>query len=269
MIEFARQTVATTCRFEGLGLHSGVQVAIAVSPGCEGIQIQAGDDRFLASPEAVTDTARCTRLGPASTLEHLLAALAGLGITDAEVAVEGGEAPAADGSAAPFASGLREAGLQPLAPGRVEGLYERVFYAEGATKIAIAPGEGHWRYEFDSGERWPGVQAFDIRLTPEAFGQEVAPARTFAFEEEVEPLRQAGLGRGLDAGSCLVLGQGGYVNAPRFPDEPARHKLLDLVGDLSLAGIPPTLLNVSAFRTGHRANVAAAARLAARLTVRR
>jgi UDP-3-O-acyl-N-acetylglucosamine deacetylase len=199
----------------------------------------------------------------------LLAALAGLGVTDAEIQVSGGELPAADGSALPFAEAILAAGTSPCGTAAVHGLFERVFTTDGGASVAIASGEGHWRYEFDSGERWPGSSVYEVALTPSAFATALAPARTFAFEEEVAPLRQAGLGQGLDEASCLVLGESGYVNRPRFPDEPARHKLLDVLGDLSLAGVPARLLNVVASRSGHTLNVQAAGRLAARVRVER
>ena len=95
------------------------------------------------------------------------------------------------------------------------------------------------------------------------YKKEIASARTFAFEEEVEPIRQAGLAKGLDANSALILGSNGYVNDPRFDDEPVRHKMLDLIGDLYLSGVPMTMINVVSSRSGHKTNVEAAKKLAA------
>lgn len=269
MLEFLRRTVAEECRFFGPGLHSGAACEAVIAPGREGVVFVADGTRIPARPEAVADTRRCTSLGPVSTVEHLLAALAGLGVTDAEVHVWGGEVPAADGSALPFAEKISASGLASLGTAAVHGLYERVFTAEGGASVAVSRGEGHWRYEFDSGDRWPGVSAFEARSVRSEFLREIAPARTFAFEEEVGPLRAAGLGRGLDEASCLVLGPAGYTNPARFDDEPPRHKLLDLLGDLSLAGVPCSLLNVAASKSGHALNVRAAARLAAHARVER
>ena len=144
-----------------------------------------------------------------------------------------------------------------------------MYLVEGEVRIAVSKGFGHWKYDFECGDRWPHKQSFACELTKGGFAAELALARTFAFEEEVEPLRAAGLGRGLDLESALVLGTEGYINAARWPDEPARHKMLDLVGDLYLSGLPPFLLNVVAVGSGHRTNVAAAAKIAAHASIER
>lgn len=269
MIEFERRTLAGEVRFEGQGLHSGAPVSVIVAPGHDGVGFRAGGSRVPATPGNVTDTTRCTCLGPVQTVEHLLSALAGLGVTDAEVTVEGSELPAMDGSSGSYVQGIESVGTVPVGTAAVKGLFERSFTVDGDAKIAIGLGEGHWRYDFEAGDRWPHSQSYEAVLTPESYSTEVAGARTFAFEEEVAPLRAAGLGQGLDEASCLVLGRSGYVNEPRWHDEPARHKLLDLIGDLSLAGVPVRLLGVVAVRSGHRTNVEAARRLASQVTIER
>jgi UDP-3-O-[3-hydroxymyristoyl] N-acetylglucosamine deacetylase len=261
-VEFARRTVAADVAFEGRGLHSGVPVRVVVKPGEQGVAFNLDRQRTPATVDAVTDTSRCTRLGPVSTVEHLLAALAGLGLTEAEIELDSPELPALDGAAAAFVEGLLAAGSVEVGTGRVS-LFERVFWVEDPIRIAIAPGDGLWRFDFETGDRWPGSQSFEVQLTPESFATEVAAARTFAFDEEVGPLRAAGLAQGLDLDSALVLGREGYVNPARWSDEPARHKLLDLIGDLALSRVPPQALNVVAVRSGHRSNVEAARRLAA------
>jgi UDP-3-O-acyl-N-acetylglucosamine deacetylase len=219
-------------------------------------------------PENVTDTSRCTRLGEVSTVEHLMSALAGLGVTDAEVEVEGDELPAMDGCSLAFYQGVSAVGLSDLGEARVDGPFERVFHVDGDVKIAISSGNGHWRYEFECGERWPHSQHFEV-LSLNNYADEVAPARTFAFEEEMEMIRKAGLGKGLDETTAFVIGASGYINQTRFDDEPARHKALDLIGDLYLSGVPPQLLNVVAQRSGHRTNVAAAAKLREHATIKK
>src|SRR5437868_1120495 len=105
-----QSTVRSDVVFEGLGLHGGQPVRVVVHPGEGGIWFRSGPERVAALPQNVSDTTRCTRLGPVSTIEHLMSAFAGLEITDAEVEVEGGELPAMDGSAAPFARRLLESG---------------------------------------------------------------------------------------------------------------------------------------------------------------
>lgn len=154
--------------------------------------------------------------------------------------------------------GFSELGLSSL-----EGPFTRVHHHDCDVKIAISSGVGHWRYEFECGDRWPGSQHYDLMLTAEAFLAQVAPARTFAFEEEMEKVRESGLGQGLDETNAFLIGANGYLNPAKFLDEPARHKLLDLIGDLALSGVPVSCLNVVAARSGHRTNVEAARKLRA------
>ncbi|MBX3096982.1 MAG: UDP-3-O-acyl-N-acetylglucosamine deacetylase [Fimbriimonadaceae bacterium] len=266
---FPRFTVADSISWSGKALHGGGPSRVTVHPGTDGIVFRSGDQRIAAIPENVTDTRRCTQLGPVSTIEHLMSALAGLGFTDAEIEVEGGELPAMDGSAQPFVEGLSQSGKAECGRLEVSGLFKRIFTGEDEIKIAIADGDGDWSYEYDCSPRWPGRQQLELHLDPATYAREVANARTFAFREEVEPIRALGLGLGLDEDSCLILGDAEYDFLARFRDEPVRHKLLDLIGDLALAGVPVSALDVSAHRSGHRMNVIAATRLAASVTVTR
>ncbi len=257
---FPRRTLAADVRLEGLGLHGGEPTVLTIHPGERGIWFLSRGERTEARPENVTDTTRCTKLGNVSTIEHLMSALAGLGVTDAEIELTAPELPALDGSALAYVNALRSAGLVDTGTFELPALYNRLFLQEDGIKIAMGKGEGFWRYVYDLGDRWPGVQEFE--MTPGAYETEVAPARTFALAEELPPIIQAGLARGLDRESALVLGIEGYKNRPRFPDEPARHKLLDLVGDLYLSGVPVAALDVVAEKSGHRTHVKAAAMLA-------
>ena len=248
-------------RFEGVGLHSGMPVVATVHPGDRGIAFRFGATRTIATPGSVTDTRRCTKLGDVSTVEHLMSALAGLEITDAEVELTAPELPGMDGSARPFANGLVAAGFESLGEIDAPTPFRRTFVVEDGVKISVAKGDGRWRYVYDVGDRWPGEQSFEVTDVVAAYKEAIAPARTFALAEELPMIRQAGLGRGLDESSALVVGTDGYENAARFADEPARHKLLDAIGDLYLAGIPIRNLNVVAERSGHRTNVRAASSL--------
>lgn len=261
-VEFVRKTVGAEARFYGLGLHSGVPVEAIVRPGKRGIWFRLGDDETQAKPENVIDTTRCTRLGPVSTIEHLMSALAGLEITDAEIELTAPECPALDGSAREFALGLQASGTVEIGKSLLDGLYTRIFVQEKECKMGIAKGEGHWRYAFITGDRWPGTQIFEALNVVESYVAEIAPARTIGFEEELEKIREMGLAKGLDMDQAIILGKEGYITEPRFPDEPARHKLLDAMGDLFLTGIPPSLLSVTMEKTGHRAHVQAAMKLA-------
>ena len=194
-------------------------------------------------------------MGSIGTVEHLMSAFAGLEITDAEVELDAPEVPGMDGSAGPFYDSMLTVGLQDLGHWTPPVPYRRVFYQRDSVKIAVSRGEGHWRCVYDTGQRWPGSQRFELRSLPAEYADAVGRARTFALLEEVEAIRAAGLGLGLDESSALILGTSAYENAARFADEPVRHKLLDVIGDLYLAGIPIRHLNVSAERSGHTANV--------------
>ncbi len=257
-----RKTLGDTAQLQGLGLHSGVPVTVKIHPGADGIWFRCGSDRIKAIPENVSDTSRCTRLGPIGTIEHLMSALAALEITDVEVESDAPEMPAIDGSALPFLVALREAGCAVLGSSELALPYARLFHHVGDIRIAMGRGEGHWRYLFDAGTRWPGQQSYESTDILGIYADEVAPARTFGFMEDVPAMIQAGLAKGLDETTALILGIEGYKNDALFEDEPARHKLLDLIGDLYLAGIPIKYLNVTAERSGHKTNVEAAAILA-------
>lgn len=255
---FTRKTLARDVTFEGLGLHSGVPVTVTVRPGERGIFFRYGGTEWEAIPANVSDTSRCTRLGEISTIEHLMSAFCGLEITDAEVELTAPEMPALDGASGNYANGLLEGGFVEGAEVELPGLFTRVFVQKPSGKTAISAGTGHWRYEFETGERWPGSQIFEGNPIVEGYTDQIAPARTFGFEEELPMIRQAGLAKGLDETTALVLGTEGYLNAAKFDDEPVRHKMLDLLGDLYLAGVPARFLNVVAVRSGHTANVKAA-----------
>jgi UDP-3-O-acyl-N-acetylglucosamine deacetylase len=244
-----------------MGLHTGVPVNVLIHPWDQGIAFRFEADQVEATPENVTDTTRCTRLGTIGTIEHAMAALAGLEITDALIELSAPELPGLDGSARPYVDAIWDAGLEDLDERPMPDLFSRVYFVEDAVKIAVSKGTGHWRYVYEAPDRWPGEQAFAADDVVDSFADEISPARTFALAEEVPAIMQAGLGQGLDEHSAVILGIEGYKNEPRFPDEPARHKLLDLMGDLYLAGIPVRALNVVAERSGHRTNVEAAHRL--------
>ena len=260
---FHRKTVRETVVIEGRGLHTGVPVRLAIHPGSDGIAFRFGASRVAATPANVTDTTRSTKVGEVGTVEHLMSAFAGLEITDVEVEVDAPEIPGMDGSSGPLVVSMLATGFESLGEREVPALFTRVFLQEDdGTKVAIAKGTGTWRYIFTTPGRWPGEQAYERDDAVADYATEIAPARTFAFAEEIPMIIQMGLAKGLDEKSALILGIEGYKNEPRFEDEPARHKLLDLMGDLYLAGIPIRALSVVAERSGHRANVKAAALLA-------
>ena len=259
---YVRRTVAGEVVLQGLGLHSGVPVRIAIHPGESGIAFRLGSQRIEAKPENVSDTTRCTTLGPIGTIEHLMSAFAGIEVTDAEVEIDAPELPGLDGSARPYIDAMTAIGFEEIGEVEIPALFKRVFLQEDRIKVAVSKGEGLWRYSYQMDARWPGEQSFECSIDPERYASEVAPARTFVLAEEIPMIIQNGLGRGLDENTALILGIDGYKNHARFDDEPARHKLLDLLGDLYLSGVPVRFLNVVGERSGHRSNVQTAALLA-------
>lgn len=259
-MKFDRKTIRSEVSLEGRGLHSGEPVSVRLHPGAEGIWFRHGSDRVQALPESVRETNRATGLGPVGTVEHLMAALAGAEVTDIEVEVSYPEMPALDGSALPYLKALQDVGFETLGATELPTLFTRVFIHEGDLKLAISAGVGHWRYEFSS-DVWPRFQGFECVNVLNSFESDVAPARTFGFERELPQIEAAGLARGLDRNSALLIGENGYANEARFDDEPARHKMLDAMGDLYLSGVPVRFLNVVAERTGHRINIQAAKKL--------
>lgn len=258
---YTRRTIAEPVTFEGLGLHTGDPVKVRVHPGESGILFQVGSEHLPATPENVTDTTRSTRVGPVGTVEHLMSALAGLEITDVTIEVEGGEIPGMDGSSKPFVDALLAGGFADLGPAELPPLFTRLFLQEDGVKVAVGKGSGEWRFMYDVSPRWPGIQAYETHDVITDYASDIAPARTFALAEEVPQIIQLGLGRGLDEHSAVIVGIEGYKNEARYPDELARHKLLDVIGDLYLSGVPARFLNVVAEKSGHRTNVKMAAML--------
>ena len=184
-----------------------------------------------------------------------MSALASLAITDARIELTYPELPGLDGSSVMFLSALKSCEIEDLGTRELNDIYARLFVQADNVKIAVGKGFGHWRYDFITEPRWPGEMSFESENIAQEYETEISPARTTVFSEEIEQVRAAGLGQGLDESSVLIIGQTGFENEARFPDEPARHKLLDLVGDLYLAGVPIEMLNVVGYRSGHRRNV--------------
>jgi len=261
-VEFDRRTLSGKAVFEGTGIHSGCACKAIVRPGSGGLAFTSGGHRVSAIPENVTDTTNTTRLGSMGMIEHLMSAFAALEITDAEVEVEGPELPILDGSAKEYLDGLQAAGIDALGAKRQVQIFSRVnVQGENDERIGISAGSGRWRFDWARPGYWPSELSFEAQL-PEDFRGEIAPARTFCHESDIPMIQAVGLGKGGNEHNTLVIGEDGYRTEHRFEDEPARHKLLDLIGDLMLSRVPPRFLNVVGERSGHRLNVAASARLA-------
>lgn len=260
-----RRTVRTTVVFEGVGLHGGLAARARVRPARGGgiaflrTDLPAGTGRIPARHDLVADTRLCTRLANAhgatvGTVEHLMAALAGCGVTDALVEVDGPEAPIMDGSAAPFARRLLEAGLAPVeAPARAIRVLRPVEVRDGARLARLVPAPRfEMRFAIDFEDAAIGAQALALPLGGGAVLAELADCRTFGRLAEIEQLRRIGLGRGGSLENAIVVDGGRVLNPGglRRADEFVRHKMLDAVGDLALAGAP-LIARYEGERAGH------------------
>lgn len=238
----------------GVGLHSGRRISLMLRPAEPGHGIvfrrtDLGRD-IPARFDHVADTCLATVLADerwasarVGTVEHLMAALAGIGVDNVLVELDGPEVPALDGSAAPFVFLLDCAGIvHQAAPRGSIQIRRPVRVADGDAFAEIRPGGPglDMTLSIDFAAPAIGRQALSLRLTPDKFRHELASARTFTLIEEVEHLRAAGLAQGGSLDNAIVVDQARVLNPGglRMPDEFARHKLLDVVGDLALAGAP-------------------------------
>ncbi len=274
MIGTNQNTIAAAATVEGRGLFMGqpAEVTFRPAPANHGVMfcrtdITAGGEpvRIAALVANVTRRDRRTTLrrGEVSveTCEHCLSALAGLGVDNVVVEVAGPEMPAGDGSAAPYVEALGEAGIKELdEPRRVLEITEPATVEDGEAMIAALPADRAGMqviYDLDYGHDGPirsQLHAFD--LNSNHYAADIAPARTFVLEAEAKALQAAGLGKHLTPEMLLVIGEDGEPlggNAFRFPDELVRHKVLDLIGDLSLLGCA-IKGRIVAYRSGHALN---------------
>jgi len=257
-----QRTLQRSVKCTGIGLHSGRPVAMAIrpAPADHGIVFLRADDggrRVHARVENVLQTRFATTLSEngasVSTTEHILSALYALEIDNALIEVDGAEVPILDGSAAPFLLMLHEAGVQDLpALRRVLVIEEPVSVREDGRSVSIEPAEQlDVTYTIDFRHPVVPPQVFHGALDLRTFVEEIAPARTFCFLKDVEALRRQGLALGGSLDNAVVVGEHGVLNeALRFPDEFVRHKVLDLIGDLALAGMS-IIGHVRAERAGH------------------
>jgi UDP-3-O-[3-hydroxymyristoyl] N-acetylglucosamine deacetylase len=258
-----QHTLASEVTLSGIGLHTGVTVNLRLCPAPvhTGIVFKRTDlDGFIIEAQSrhVARVSYATSLMKKgvliSTTEHLLSALAGLGVDNAIVEIDNLELPIVDGSALPFVKLIRQAGLRPQ---RARRAYARILkpleLAEGSKKIAIYPADTFAvSYSIAFPHPVIGVQSLDFTPSTGSYDDGVAPARTFGFLAEVEMLLKSGLVKGGSLENVVVLDQQRVMNPEglRFPDEFCRHKILDLIGDVSLFG-HPLIGHVVADRAGH------------------
>lgn len=265
-----QRTLAAPAEVKGAGFITGARVRARLlpAPADAGVVFRRADlpgsPSIPARADQVTGTQRRTTLGPPgqgiTLVEHLLAALAGLRVDNCLVELDGPEPPGLDGSAAGFVAAIQSAGVVLQTARRaVWAVSEPVIASAGGATIGLHPSDApglRVSYILDYGLLAPiARQAHTVEVRPESFVREVASCRTFLTEPEAQALRAQGVGLHLTPADLLVFGRRGPIdNRPRFADEPARHKVLDMIGDLALCGFD-LAGHVVAYRSGHALNV--------------
>ena len=270
-MKFSRQTtLRSQATVTGIGVHSGTPVSLTLGPAPidTGIVfVRTGldgcDREVKAAFNSVTATELATVLGDrngplVSTAEHVLAALSGMGIDNALIEIDGPEVPIMDGSAAPFVAAIDQAGiLTQSAARRYIQVLKPVQVAIGRSVGELRPNSSGFQVEVevDFANAVIGRQAYHFELSPERFRREIARARTFGFMSDVARLWSAGYALGSSFENSLVFDEERLLNPEglRYADECVRHKVLDAIGDLALAGLP-MLGTYRSVRGGHKLN---------------
>ncbi|MEM8885505.1 MAG: UDP-3-O-acyl-N-acetylglucosamine deacetylase [Planctomycetota bacterium] len=279
MSERPQRTLGSEIEITGSGLHTGEKVTLRLKPAEAGTGVVfrrvdlEGSSPIPARIEYMHDAPRrtCLKEGAAEvhTTEHLLAALAAAQVDNVICEMDGPELPGVDGSSRPFLDAIEGTKLKDQKdPVLIHTLREPIFVeGEDWTIVALPREEGlrlTYTLSFDTPREIQETMTFD--LTQDGFREAIAPARTFCTSEEIAMLREAGLGKGATEENTVVITDDEHHdrNVMRFPDEPLRHKILDMIGDLALLG-RPLHAHVIAQRTGHAANRALVRRIAAEM----
>jgi len=268
----AQRTLRRSVSCAGIGLHSGKRVSLSIrpAPAGAGIRFRRADLGGLEVPATVQHVGGINYATGLSrdavhidTVEHLLSALVSLGIDNVLVELNSPEVPIMDGSAAPFVYLIHEAGVKTQSGARKYlKVLRPITMTRGDKRIALYPSD-HFKVTYSIAYDHPLLrhQSRTIRLSEDAFVDDIAPARTFTFLKEVEMLRQQGLALGGSLENAIVVGDTGVLNnALRFDDEFVRHKILDVIGDMALVG-HPIIGHLVAHRGGHALHTAFAAQV--------
>jgi len=261
-----QKTLKSSVGVTGKGLHSGVEVQMILKPA----EVDSGiffvrtdlaeENKICATPANVTSTLRATTLEENGvkvfTIEHLMSALAACGIDNCAVEMNAEEPPVLEGNSIGFFEMIKSAGILEQPAERKEIRLEKVYRADsddGKKFIIALPYDG-FKISFTSVNPHPliGIQFEDFEITEEIYKKEIAPARTIAYEKEVEALHAAGLGRGGNLNNVIVYNDNGWLNELKFSDELVRHKILDVIGDLRLIGF--LKCHIIAVASGHALN---------------
>lgn len=264
-----QRTLKSLIRATGVGLHTGLKVNLVLRPAAPetGIVFRRVDldppVDLLTEPKAVVDTRLCSGLArgdvKVATIEHLMSALAGLGIDNLFVDVDAPEIPILDGSAGPFVFLLQSAGIEEQnAPKRFVRVKKRVEVKDGDKWARLDPYDGFklsFSIEFDHPAIHRTVSSVSVDFAEQSYTKEIARARTFGFMQDVETMRSSGLALGGSLDNAIVMDEYRVLNADglRYADEFAKHKVLDAIGDLYIVG-HPLLASFSAYKSGHALN---------------
>ena len=275
-----QHTLAAQIIQTGVGLHSGVSTQVRILPA------EAGSGRYFvrvdlpdlpiipAQVAAVSHTVLSTQLGKGEvsvrTVEHLLAALSGMGVDNARIEIDGPEVPLLDGSASVWTANITQVGLvsQPVNNQAALSVTEPIWVYQGDAFVCALPApETRFSYGIDFdlpaiGNQWHSWSlSAELGKASASFAAEIAPARTFGLQHQIEHLQKTGLIKGGSLDNALVCGSEGWLNPPlRFANEPVRHKILDLVGDLSLLGTFPNA-HFLAYKASHNLHIQLAQRI--------
>ena len=261
-------TLAKTAVYKGIGLHSGREVSIELMPAepDSGIVFLRtdleGSPEIKASAENVTSTVRATTIedngAKVFTIEHMMSVLHAMRVDNCRIAISAEEPPVADGSALTFFELVRKAGIVEQEAQRRELVVSRPVRVDKDDSFVVAVPYDGFRISFTSinPHKLIGVQYFDIEVNEESFYKEIAQARTIAYEKEIEALRNMGLGLGGTIDNVIVYNDEGWINPLHYDDELVRHKILDIIGDLRLAGLVKG--HFIAVKSGHALNTAMA-----------
>jgi UDP-3-O-[3-hydroxymyristoyl] N-acetylglucosamine deacetylase len=257
-----QKSVGSPCVFKGLGIHTGQDCTVTVQPAPvdHGLVFQSQGVQIPALADYVVRCDRSTMLGigdqTISTVEHLLAALVGAGIANALIEVVGPEIPILDGSAQPFFDGLVAGGVVDQQTERERMILRRpIWVGEGNSGVLALPSnETIYQYALHYDHPMIGYQPVEFRPASQDFASELGSASTFALWEEVEPLLKRGLALGGSLDNALIAYQDRWSREFKVPNEPARHKCMDMLGDLALVGneVVGQFIGV---RAGHRWHV--------------
>ncbi|WDH83655.1 UDP-3-O-acyl-N-acetylglucosamine deacetylase [Paenibacillus urinalis] len=262
-----QRTLATPIEMNSITLHSGIPASMTIhpAPADSGILFRRADlspvENISAVPHNVSSTDRCTQLTneqhySISMVEHVMSALRGMGVDNAIIEADGEEIPVFDGSSVMISDRIAETGLvEQHALKKYRRLTQAIRVQIGRSYLEAIPSEEiSYEIQFTNDHEFPFLTNQIAYFNPAIhdYRSEISPARTFGFEQEVNLLRSKGLIQGASMDNAVLIGNSQILSDLRYPDEFARHKLLDVMGDLALA--PPVLAQVRGVRTSHRLN---------------